>query len=141
MSSSNIVVKGTRLERGRGETGAAGSEEGRWRVRSERRGPDIRRSLVVVRDPVCQSAGRGEMRRHRSRRDLPDDPEPRVGRHTRRSQSLFPSMDASLKRREQGRPQSWWDTSIAIGWRPLARGTSETYWTRCLSQSMRTRSR
>ena len=59
-------------------------------MRSERRGLDIRRSLVVVRDPVCQSAGRGEMRRHRSsnrqsdrsRRDLSDDPEPGVGRHT-----------------------------------------------------------
>ena len=48
---------------GRGETGSAGSEE--RRVRSERRGPDIRRPLDV-RNPVCQSAGRGEMRRQRS---------------------------------------------------------------------------
>ena len=71
---------------GKGETGSAGSEE--RRVRSEKGGPDIRRPLDVT-DPVSQSAGRGEMRRHRStigdrdRRARPDDPEPRVGRHTR----------------------------------------------------------
>ena len=46
---------------GRGQTDMPGMR----RVRSERRGPDIQRPLDV-RDPVCQSAGSGEMRRHRS---------------------------------------------------------------------------
>ena len=61
---------------------SAGGEE-----RRVRRGPDIRGPLDV-RDPVCQSAGGGEMRRDRSRigdgerRARPDDPEPGVGRHT-----------------------------------------------------------
>lgn len=61
---------------------SAGGEE-----RRVRRGPDIRGPLDV-RDPVCQSAGGGEMRRDRSRigdgerRARPYDPEPGVGRHT-----------------------------------------------------------
>ena len=63
---------------GRGATGATGSEE--RRVKSDRRGPDIRRPLDVP-VPVGQSAGGGEMRR--DRRARPDDPEPGVGRHTR----------------------------------------------------------
>lgn len=68
--------------RGPGPASGGGGEE-----RRVRRGPDIRR-LLDVRDPVCQSPGGGEIRRHRStigdgeRRARPDEPEPRVGRHT-----------------------------------------------------------
>ena len=53
---------GDRRRRERGDRAAGGEER---RAISERRGPDIRRPLDA-RDPVCQSAGRGEMRRHRS---------------------------------------------------------------------------
>ena len=105
---------------GRGETGSAGSEEGRQRVRSERRGPDIRRPLVV-RDSGCQSAGRGEIRRHRSigdrdRRDWPDDPEPRVGRHTRGdgegNRSRF--LESKVGRRCKPTGTAWWRLELDL---------------------------
>ena len=89
---------------GRGETGSAGSEE--MRVKSEKGGPDIRRP-PDVREPVCQSAGRGEMTdrsqigdRDRRARSVPKRSKPSGIGFWR--MEMQPELEGGVRRKEKG---------------------------------------